>query len=244
MQRPDAYSADMAKNPVDELRVELSREMDMMTAVATGGPRIDDLNGEYRSRRRRIQDLLRRLGIHDPNPHVDLWAWYGKWSRDLPTYTDRRTYIRDLFQPLHTQMDRVRVDEVGSGLPGSDNLTRWDTISGQVVQLQIRLAELRSPEDVQAIGLICRDIMISLADELHDRSVHGDVGNSAVKRLYAAVDSMASGSQHEKLRRLLKATIDYANVVQHRRHGTTREAGLVAEATVGVVHLLRRMCQR
>jgi hypothetical protein len=62
---------------------------------------------------------------------------------------------------------------------------------GQVAQLRRRLAVGRSPEDSQAVGLLCRDIMVTLADACHDPAKHGDVGASAVDRLNAVVDFLA-----------------------------------------------------
>jgi hypothetical protein len=81
--------------------------------------------------------------------------------------------------------------------------------------------------------------MVTLADACHDPTVHGDVGASAVDRLNAVVDNIAAGAENEQLRKLLKATLDYANVVQHRRQGRLVEAGLVAEATVAAVNMMR-----
>jgi hypothetical protein len=227
-------------NILEELRREVEREMDMMTAVATGGPRIQEVDGQYTERRRRIRTLLRQLGLEDPNPHVDLWAWYGKWSRDFATYVQRRAYIRSLFAPLLQQIDDLEADTVGTQLPGSEE-TGWAAVDGQVAQLRVRLASCETGEDAQAVGLLCREIMVSLADAAHDPMVHGEVGASAVDRLNAAVDAHAAGEGNAKLRKLLKSTVDYANTVQHRRDCPLEEAGLVAEATVNAVHMVRRI---
>lgn len=56
---------DVPEHPLVELRQEVENEMDMMTAVATGGPRIQDVDREYQDRRRRIRALLRQLGLED-----------------------------------------------------------------------------------------------------------------------------------------------------------------------------------
>lgn len=122
----------------------------MMTAVATGGPWIQDVDREYQDRRRVVRGLLRQLGLEDPNPHVDLWAWYGKWSRDLGTYAQRRSYIRELFQPLLERLDQLDDETVGSGLPRTDEPTGWAAVDGQVAQLRPRRAILATPEDGQA----------------------------------------------------------------------------------------------
>jgi hypothetical protein len=225
---------------LEQLRTEIGREMDMMTAVATGGPRIQEVDREYQERRRRIRRLLQQLGLEDPNPHVDLWAWYGKWSRDLGTYQSRRDYIRDLFAPLLGAIDQLENRSVGTELPGSEE-TGWPAVDGQIAQLRIRLSTGETSEDAQAIGLLCRDIMISVAEAVYDDSIHSAVGASAVDQLNAVVDYHADGPENRKLRRLQKATIDYANVVQHRRDCSLSEAGLIAEATIAAANLVRRV---
>jgi hypothetical protein len=225
---------------VERLRLLVDQEVNLMTAVATGGPRIQFVNDEYIEQRAQIRELLEKLGLEDPNPYPDLWVWYGKWSRDLPGYQSRRAHLRMLYAPLYAAMQDLLRERVGSELPGSE-VTGWAAVDGQVAQLRRRLAAGRTSEDGQAIGLLCRDIMVTLADACHNPAVHGDVGASAVERLNAVADYLAPGEENQRLRKLLKATLDYANVVQHHRQGTLVEAGLVAEATVAAVNLMRRL---
>ncbi len=225
---------------VDRLRPLVDQELNLMTAVATGGTGIDFVNYEYTQQRAQIRELLEKLGLEDPNPYTDLWVWYGKWSRDLPSYQSRRAYLRRLYAPLYAAMEGLQRERVGSELPGSE-VTGWAAVDGQVAQLRRRLAVGKTSEDVQAVGLLCRDIIVTLADACHDQTVYGNVGESAVDRLNAAVDHIAPGEENQRLRKLLKATLDYANVVQHRRQGTLVEAGVVAEATVAAVNLMRRL---
>jgi hypothetical protein len=68
----------MKTNMTDkELLNELEVQKTLMMSVATGGPQIESVNGEYSERRRRIADELTRRRIDDPNPYTDLWRWYG-----------------------------------------------------------------------------------------------------------------------------------------------------------------------
>jgi hypothetical protein len=72
---------------VKSLMREVELQKSLMVAVATGGPRIQSVNHEYQKRRIAIQLGLKNLGIEDPNPFPDLWAWYGKWSDgSFPSY--------------------------------------------------------------------------------------------------------------------------------------------------------------
>jgi hypothetical protein len=59
----------------EEFIAEVEAQRSLMNAVATGGPRIQQVNGQYVERRERIATELRRRGIPDPNQHGDLWSW-------------------------------------------------------------------------------------------------------------------------------------------------------------------------
>lgn len=84
-----------------ELELLIEAQIGLMIAVATGGPRIQSKNDEYKERREIIRDKLQSLGKRDPNSFEDLWAWYGRWSSgDLPSYQSRREYVRNLYRPL------------------------------------------------------------------------------------------------------------------------------------------------
>ena len=96
------------RNIASRLLEDVEAQRNLMTAVATGRPRIDDVNDQYKARRKRIRTALDQLALQDPNPYDDLWAWYGKWSSgDLPTYLSRRQYLRDLYAPLISQLQSV-----------------------------------------------------------------------------------------------------------------------------------------
>src|SRR5260370_38115233 len=69
----------------EELITEIEHQRHLMTAVATGGPRLQEGNQLYVERRGRIAAELRRRNIDDPNPLGDPWEWYPRWSAgDLP----------------------------------------------------------------------------------------------------------------------------------------------------------------
>src|SRR4051794_35303102 len=80
-----------------DLAEELVRwSADTMTGVSTGRLRIDEINDEYRERYRALAAVLRRLGIENPIPFPDLWAFYEYWSANLGGYGARRAYVVEL----------------------------------------------------------------------------------------------------------------------------------------------------
>jgi hypothetical protein len=92
----------------DELITEIEAQRGLMIAVATGGPKIDEVNREYTDRRKLLAVEFRKRGLQDPNPHGDLWAWYGRWSSgDMPSWGSRRAFISGMYQPI--------IDQIQSG---------------------------------------------------------------------------------------------------------------------------------
>ena len=57
-----------------EIEQLIEAQKDTMISVATGGPRIQNKNDEYKQRRIQIIEKLRGIDKKDPNPFEDLWA--------------------------------------------------------------------------------------------------------------------------------------------------------------------------
>ncbi len=71
---------------IDGLVLELEAQAQLLISVATGGPRIDEVQRDYQLRRQRLVPALQRRGQEYPFPWPDLWQWYGHWSANLPKY--------------------------------------------------------------------------------------------------------------------------------------------------------------
>ena len=151
----------------------LNLKRTLMIAVATGGPRIDSKNQEYKERRSLIKRKLDDIGKRDPNPFDDLWAWYGRWrSGDFPSYQSRREYIRNLYQPLLEGL---------AGLEGHNPAepihepTGWEKVDRVVDAVITQLAQSTREEEYQTVGLLCRECLISLAQAVYKPEIHKTV---------------------------------------------------------------------
>jgi hypothetical protein len=135
---------------VDALIDELERQAALLAAVATGGPRIDDVKREYRDRRRRLAAALERRGLEYPFPWPDLWQWYGILDRQPGGVRPLRAKIRELAAPVIEALERQR-----SGLsvtdPGSGPLT-WADLDARLAGLSAELDGALSRDDLQDVG--------------------------------------------------------------------------------------------
>jgi hypothetical protein len=221
-----------------ELIQELQAQRDLMIDVATGGRRIQDVNKEYESRRSLLVAMLQNFGTPDPSPFTNLWQWYERWrtGEDLKTYQDRRLFVSQLYDPV---IERLR--HFGASSP-EDKLTGWHRVDRVVFRMKTHLATADTEEACQTVGLLCREILISLAQAVYDPSKHqarDGVQTSktdAYRMLGAYIFQELPGDVNEAARRYTKASLTLANDLQHKRTASYRDAALCAEATTSLVN--------
>lgn len=223
-----------------ELIALLERMRDMMVTVSTGGPRIDDLNREYRDLYSAADYQLKQRGLKHQNPFPDLWDWYGRWrSGDLPSYQSRRLFLADLFTPM---LEQLR-DLAAGRAPRIEEPTGWPRVDRTVGEIRGRLAAAETEEQFQAVGLLCREAIISLAQAVHDPGRHPPLDatppseTDAKRLLEAFVAAELSGASSE-VRRHARASYDLAVHLQHKRTAAFREAALCVEATTSLINAI------
>jgi hypothetical protein len=231
---------------LDTLLDEVERQAALLTAVATGGPRIEDVNQQYKKRRRRLIAALERRGLEYPFPWQDLWQWYGYWSGNVPGYGPRRAMIREFVAPVIETLEEQR-----SGLsvsdPGSGPLTRVE-LDARLAGLSAELDGALSRDDLQDVGRRAREILIDCAGLLADPSLvparqTPPKAADAKAWLDLFLDARAAGRHREALRRLIHAAWRLAQTVTHGDVGRV-EAFAAAQATVLVVRTLQALATR
>jgi hypothetical protein len=214
---------------------EIETEKAMMVSASTGGVPIKHANFEYIQRRERIHQHLDALGILDPNPYSDLWAWHGKWSAgELPTYRSRREYLKELFEPGIEALTRQV-----SGIPAmlEPARTGWARVDRGLEGIRSRMETAKNEEDFQTVGLLCRESLISLGQAVFEQAKHvtsdGVVPSptDGYRMIEAFISYELSGGSHEEIRAHAKTALKLASALVHRRTATIRDAALCAEAT-------------
>lgn len=221
-----------------ELQTALRRMSDLLIAVATGGPRIGDVNDEYRELREAVSAELDQRGVELKLPFLDLWEWYGRYSGgDFPTWRSRRLFIGEL---MSAQQNAIKKR------PGSARFeaTGWGRVDRTVGEIRRRLAEASTEEQYQAVGMLCREALISLAQEVYDSEQHPSEdgvkpSSTDFKRMLGAYIAVELGGGANKIVRAhTRAAFDLANELQHSRTANFRDAALCVEATAGVVNVI------
>ena len=233
--RDESYNADALIQQLDRLR-------NTMISVSTGGPRIDEVNAEYKEVYNQLTEELETWGLQNPIPYTDLWDWYGKWSSgDLPSYQSRREYIRDLCAPLEK---RLREGPSSRGAEVFSEPTGWHRVDRTLGEVRTQLEASSTEEQFQTVGLLCRETLISLAQTVFDPNQHPPIDQveasdtDAKRMLERYLAREVAGRSNATARKHARVSLNLANELQHKRTATFRDAALCAEATASVVNII------
>lgn len=128
--------------------------------------------------------------------------------------------------------------------------TGWAKTDRQLREIRVRLDAAVTEEQFQAIGLLCREALISLGQVVFDPSRHKGrdsvtPSNTDAKRLLEAFfDAELGGSANEEARAHARAAVRLALALQHKRTAEFRTAALCAEATASTANLAAILANR
>lgn len=114
----------------------------------------------------------------------------------------------------------------------------------QLGELQLKFREAANEEQFQAVGHLCRETLISVAQVVYQRERHPSLDGiepsktDAKRMLEAFVSVELAGSENAAVRKVAKAAFDLSNDLQHKRTATFREAALSTEATFTSVRII------
>lgn len=239
-------------DPIDgpaTLLPDLILHREMMVAVATGQQQIQEVDDYYSARQFRLTEGCAAMGIKYENPHASLWDWYNFWkAQGMDTYADRRNYVRTLFAgPVALAVGRVH----NPSPLNEREPTGWERVDRSLGKAKAQFLAASTEEEWQTVGLLGREVLISLGQAVYDREVHGEtdedgkrIGSTDARRqLFAWLHHQMSGGDNKEIRAHIKASIDLAVHLQHRRTATRQLAELCLEATssaVSVVAIIAR----
>lgn len=100
--------------------------------------------------------------------------------------------------------------------------------------------------DFQQIGLLCREVIISLAQAVYNPELHGTkdekgtvIGKTdAVKMIGNYINVRLAGSSNEELRVYAKATNKLANLLTHKRNAEKQDMLLNVSATMALINFI------
>ena len=128
--------------------------------------------------------------------------------------------------------------------------TGWPKVDRQRQEIRMRLDAAESEEQFQAIGLLCREVLISLAQAVFDPIRHrtsdgiAPSETDAARMLEAFFASELSGGANDESRAYARAALKLTVALQHKRTADWRIAALCAEATYSVINITALLAGR
>ncbi len=225
------------------LKQNIETVRNIMVSVATGGNRIQEEDERYKKLNTQIIRDCKKLNLTYNNPYSNLWEWYGKWKADFSTYQERRTYINELFAPTLVYFDDT---ENYNSIETFVELDDWERIRRAVTKIKRESSVAKNEEDFQLIGLLCREVIISLAQAVYNPDIHGAedekgvlIGKTdAVRMIGNYISFELSGCSNDELRAYAKNTNKLANKLIHERNATKKDMLLSVSSTIALINFI------
>lgn len=195
--------------------------------------------------------ISKRLGLSFDPPFRDYSDFEFHWKRQgcYGDYQCRRELLRDLFDPLLSQLEAGDGDAGGlvsqaSSHPG----TGWPQVDAEIDDLRKVFARAETAAECAAVGLVSVRVLEALSATVYDHQRHAADPESAEppvsntkQRLERVIEVELSGKGSAELRKLARASIEAAQALKHRSTPTRRDVGLGADAVILLASLVRRI---
>lgn len=220
----------------------IDKQKETLIAVATGGPLIKDVNTTYMKDYSRLKSLLSKLGLGYENGFSDLWQWHDFWKEhNLSSYKAREQHIMQMFEDL----EGVINDPYSEGPDVTDTYTGWERVDRSISQMRQILYVATSIEQYQTVGMLGRETLISIAQNVYEPSIHKTEDSivpsktDAKAMLEAFINHVKPSDGNEEIRKYIKSAIALAHFVTHHRSATREEAETCFIAVSSIAKITR-----
>lgn len=140
--------------------------------------------------------------------------------------------------------------KIGQRAQVFDEPTGWQKVDRQLQEVRLRLDTAETEEQYQTVGLLSREVLISVAQEVFDSARHtpqdrvAPSETDAGRMLEAFFTAELKGGANEEARAHAKGALRLALALQHKRTADFRMAALCAEATSSVVNIVAVLAGR
>jgi hypothetical protein len=224
--------------PRIEVLAQLILQRETLRSIGMGEARIQECDDDYILRHEELKDSFESWQLDYSIPYEDLWDWYKYYRDNIGTYAERRKYLSELFEPLVKTFAETLPDP----LITPREPTGWERVDRALRKARGKLSTGVNEEDFQEIGLLCREILISLAQEVYNPDIHktydgvSPSDTDASRMIIAFLSHVVGGKSNETKRKYAKASTQLAAELQHKRTASFRDAAFCLEATSSMVN--------
>jgi len=197
-------------------------------------------------------EVTRRLGVAFDVPFRTYAEWRTYWMERSckGSWMCRRKLVRELFDEPLTAVRRLaeRADHQTLGEPISPaGRTGWREVDAEISEVRRLFGMAATPSDYANVGNSCVRLVETISAAVWDPARHSAPGeqdppiDQTKTRFDRVVEVEAAGPASAPIRRLARATIEFANHLKHGGTPTRRKAGLAADAVISLAHVFRRL---
>ena len=122
--------------------------------------------------------------------------------------------------------------------------TGWERVDRALEEMKLRLDTADNEEKFQAIGMIGRETLITIAQQVFDSEKHPtldgvEASKTDVKRMLEAYLKIELAENSEKVIKFTKSAVDLANQLTHDRGATKRDASICLISVTAVASLIK-----
>jgi hypothetical protein len=210
---------------------------------------------QSREATRTLIALADRLGLTFGPPFRDLSGFRAYWGSHgaYGSWAARREMVRELFDPLHEQLEKREEDALRGELAepvSASHETGWHAVDVEIAELRRHFHQARTRQDYRNVGNDVVAVLEALSEASYEPSRHLFDGETQppvaqTKNRIARVievDSEPEGS--DELARLARAAVEMAQAVKHNPAGSRLRAGIAADAVIQLANMVRRLQER
>ena len=124
--------------------------------------------------------------------------------------------------------------------------TGWERVDRSIEEMKSRLKVADTEEKYQAIGMLGRETLISVAQQVFIKERHPsvdgtDISPTDTKRMFEAFISFELTDESEKVVKYVKSAVDMTNQLTHDRNATKRAAGICFLAVSSIANLMKHI---
>ena len=117
-------------------------------------------------------------------------------------------------------------------------------LTGSIEEMKSRLEIANSEEQFQAIGMLGRETLITIAQQVFDATKHQtldevETSTTDAKRMLEAFLQFELTDSSKTARKFAKSSVDLANQLTHHRNATKRDASICLVAVTAVASLIK-----
>ena len=126
----------------------------------------------------------------------------------------------------------------------NSKLTGWERVDRSIEEMKNRYEASDTEEKYQAIGMIGRETLISIAQEVFVKDKHPSVDNVDIsptdaKRMLEAYLTFELKDESKKVVKYAKSAVDLSNQLTNDRNATKRTAGICLLAVSSIANIVR-----